>query len=163
MTVYLWMFCMHIMLSENQFAPILSFSPTVPPTDESTAPTTSPTAPPSFDVAFRMDEVQDYFCTQAQIAIIKAFQKLKIPLTIGIIAYRFGAQTSHLRDIKALVQSTESSVEVASNGWEYEDFSRLDGQNQSRLLQISKEKIENVLKNRWPECQSFCSALWFNQ
>jgi hypothetical protein len=41
-------------------------------------------------VAFRLDDIQDFFVTTAQLSIISLFKELQMPLTAGVIANYFG-------------------------------------------------------------------------
>lgn len=79
-------------------------------------------------VAFRLDDIQDYFVTKAQMAVITTFEQNNASLTVGIIGNHYGndsAITGFLQD--KLVRDYDSgfSIEIANHGWNHEDFSRL--------------------------------------
>lgn len=45
-------------------------------------------------VAFRLDDIQDYWISTSQQAVMGLFQQQNLPLTIGIIGNYFGADAS---------------------------------------------------------------------
>src|SRR3972149_5220914 len=69
-------------------------------------------------VAFRLDDIQDFWLNDVQIAIMEVFQKKQIPLTVGIVGNQFGNV----------------------------DFTQLPKDEQNLLLKKTNEKIYDVLK-----------------
>jgi len=105
----------------------LSFAPTEPPINS------------NVNVAFRLDEIQDWYCADAQIAVIKTFQQLKLPLTIGVIPFRLGAHQSHVDILKDLLKKAVAPLEVAANGFNFEKFNT-SLRDQSIVLLKAKKK-----------------------
>lgn len=94
-------------------------------------------------IAFRLDEVQDYTNSAAQIALINYFDKANIPITLGVIANKFGLDLN----ILSLVQDglTKGKVNIGSNGWNYELFTNYSLNDQITLLRQSRSKIQTTL------------------
>lgn len=94
-------------------------------------------------IAFRLDEVQDYTDTAAQIALINYFSQSNIPLTLGIVANKFGSDPT----IFSVVQNVTYSgkIEIAANGWNYELFSNYSIPEQVVLLEDSRAQIQTLL------------------
>jgi len=93
-------------------------------------------------VAFRMDDFQDYWITAGQEAIVDLFNSRKLPLTIGIISNFFGQDTAHVTHI---VNATKSGyIEVASHGYNHEDFTTFSAADQQTLLSESIAQIKQI-------------------
>ena len=104
---------------------------------------------PSFEscncVAFSLAGVQDYWLNDVQLEILNTFKKTKTDLTVGIIANYFGADEKLLGFFSSTLNDKSTEIEVANNGWEYEDFGKLDLNEQISLIQKSNDKISSVL------------------
>lgn len=92
-------------------------------------------------VAFRLDDIQDYFLSQAQIEIVRTFEERNASLTIGIIGNYFGDDPALLAFVKEKMKSTNFDMEVANHGWNHEDFTAFDKDEQSTLLSQSNDRI----------------------
>ncbi|MBI3639627.1 MAG: polysaccharide deacetylase family protein [Thaumarchaeota archaeon] len=95
-------------------------------------------------VAFRLNNIQDYWLDNVQTKIIDAFQQKNASLTIGIIGNSFGNDiklAGYLHDeIK-----TNPSLEIANNGWKFEDFTTYDQNEQSSFIKQTNDKIFSLL------------------
>ncbi|HSB56899.1 MAG TPA: polysaccharide deacetylase family protein [Nitrosopumilaceae archaeon] len=96
-------------------------------------------------VAFRLDDIQDYFLTDAQKKVITTFQKENASLTVGIIGNYFGNDKMIVDVIKAGLQNNKSKLEVANHGWNHEDFTSFNKTEQSQLIKKTDEKILKIL------------------
>eukprot|EP01118_Nematostelium_gracile_P002368 TRINITY_DN125_c0_g1_i2.p1 TRINITY_DN125_c0_g1~~TRINITY_DN125_c0_g1_i2.p1 ORF type:complete len:922 (-),score=233.70 TRINITY_DN125_c0_g1_i2:85-2808(-) len=105
-------------------------------------------------VAFRLDDVQDYYLAPAQRAVISTFQSKGAPLTIGIIGNVFGnAPLDEPNNMVTYLQSamTNSSasscfkLEIAHHGWLHEDFSLMTLAQQTTALNNGKNKVSQKL------------------
>lgn len=97
-------------------------------------------------VAFRLDDIQDYFVTKAQMEVITTFEQKNASLTVGIIGNHFGDDrviTGFLQD--KLDDDNGFSIEIANHGWNHEDFTLFTKEEQSTLLQQTDAKIMDVL------------------
>jgi peptidoglycan/xylan/chitin deacetylase (PgdA/CDA1 family) len=96
-------------------------------------------------VAFRLDDIQDYWLNNVQTAIIDTFQEKNASLTIGIIGNYFGNDTDLVTHIKEKMKNNSSQIEIANHGWNHEDFTQFSREQQSILMKNTNDKISNVL------------------
>jgi len=92
-------------------------------------------------VAFRLDDVQDFWLNDVQIGIVKTFVSSDLPLTIGIIADSFGSDPKTTNFIK----SNKNSLEIASHGFGTTPFTEYDKQTQNQLVKQSVNEIRDKL------------------
>ena len=97
-------------------------------------------------VAFRLDDIQDYFLNNVQIEIMNTFQKNNKSLTVGIIGNYFGNDTAIVNFLKEKLENNTSSLEIANHGWNHEDFTLFDKQEQAKLIKKTDDKISTILK-----------------
>jgi len=96
-------------------------------------------------VAFRLDDVQDYFLSPIQRSIIEVFQQQKTPLTIGIIANYFGLDATLLEYMKSILNDNQWDLEIANHGFNHEDFSSFTlDQQKSLLLQGVNKTLQTL-------------------
>jgi peptidoglycan/xylan/chitin deacetylase (PgdA/CDA1 family) len=96
-------------------------------------------------VAFRLDDIQDYFLNQAQMQVIETFEDRNASLTIGVIANYTGDDQVLLSFLKEKLESENFSIDVANHGMNHEDFSLLEREVQSDLLAAANEQIMATL------------------
>lgn len=96
-------------------------------------------------VAFRLDDVQDYFLNGAQIDIIKTFEQKQSSLTIGVIANVFGDDPNLVPLIKTLLTDDKIDLEVASHSWTHRVMTTLTKDQQIDDFAKSDKKIHDVL------------------
>lgn len=96
------------------------------------------------NVAFRVDDIQDYFCYRGQQAVLRAFVSSNTPVTVGIIAKGFGRQKDNVDFFVDIANN--KSIEVASHGYEHEDFAWYNLSEQKRLLSLSVSEISNIFR-----------------
>lgn len=92
-------------------------------------------------VAFRLDNIQDFWLNDVQIQTIKMFYEEDIPLTLGIVAGAFGSDQQLVSYVKSL---DKNKIIFAINGWTDEDISKLTKQEQADLIKRSKDKILEI-------------------
>ena len=109
-------------------------------------PDVSQVTPQSCDcVAFRFAPIQDYFLNNVQIEIIDTFVRKGSPITTGIVGNLFGNDAKLVDYIKNTLEKNGQLIEIANNGWEYEDFTDLTSEEQSSLIKQSNDQISSVL------------------
>ena len=109
-------------------------------------PGVSQVTPQSCDcVAFRFAPVQDYFLNNVQIEIIDMFVRKDSPITTGIVGNLFGNDIKLVDYIKNTLEKNGQLIEIANNGFEYEDFTDLTSEEQSSLIKQSNDQISSVL------------------
>jgi len=100
-------------------------------------------------VAFRFDDIQDYFLNRPQMEVINTFEEKNASLTVGIIGNHFGNDAAMRQFIQEKTafhgKSNGFSVEVANHGWNHEDFTLFTKDEQSALLQLTDVKIMDLL------------------
>jgi peptidoglycan/xylan/chitin deacetylase (PgdA/CDA1 family) len=97
-------------------------------------------------VFFRLDDIQDYYVEQQQIAIMNIFKELNESLTVGIIANHFGTHPPIFDFIKSNAFPTEPSptnwvLELAEHGYDHENFTAFNYSMQFSLLQKSNDNF----------------------
>lgn len=126
---------------EQKTTPVTS--PVPPITPPITPPTNNqvPPIPNCNCVAFRLDNVQDYWLDDVQIKMIDSFHSKGAGITVGIIGKAFGNDTKLVNYLK----TKTNNLDIAIGGWSFEDYTTLTKDQQSDLLQQSKAKISNML------------------
>ncbi|MGQ0792408.1 MAG: polysaccharide deacetylase family protein [Nitrosopumilaceae archaeon] len=93
-------------------------------------------------VAFRLDDIQDYWINDVQIEIMEIFNERDVPLTIGIIGSEIGED---IQIVSYINQSISSNLlEIANHGWKHEDFTEYDKETQSQLIKNTNEQLQNI-------------------
>ena len=92
-------------------------------------------------VAFRFDDVQDYWLNDVQIAYVNTFVDKNIPLTVGIIADSFGNDQKITNVIKDA--TSKNKLEIASQGVGNKPYTDFSKQEQDDLLKQSIAEIQN--------------------
>ncbi len=96
-------------------------------------------------VAFRLDDIQDYWLDNVQTKIIDTFQQKNASLTIGIIGNSLGSDTKLTGYIKEKIKTQNLSIQVANSGWKFEDFTTYGQDDQSLFIKESNDKISTLL------------------
>ena len=97
-------------------------------------------------MAFRLDDVQDLYLNDIQMAIIDMFREENAKLTIGIICNIFGNDSALLDHIRSATGDKENStIRVANHGWNHEDMTKLKKEEQVQLISRSNQKILSTL------------------
>jgi len=83
------------------------------------------------------------------------FMELKVPLTIGIIANHFGTDPVLVQVIATALKNNGKLLEVASHGFNHEDFTTFNLAQQISLLNQSVHKIAATLPQELGLIESF--------
>jgi len=94
-------------------------------------------------VAFRLDDVQDYWLDDVQIKVMDTFMQNNASLTIGIIGNYFGHDSKLVNHVKSIVDSN-TDVEIANHGWNHEDFTKFSRTEQSSLMKLTNDKMAMI-------------------
>ena len=95
-------------------------------------------------VAFSIDSFQDYWINDVQLELLETFEKTNTSVTVGIIGNHFGSDEKLVNFLKDLLNKNEPPIEIANNGWDYEDYTLLTKEEQSSLVKKGNERIENT-------------------
>ncbi|MBT8251521.1 MAG: DUF2334 domain-containing protein, partial [Nitrosopumilus sp.] len=99
-------------------------------------------------IAFRLDDVQDYWLNDVQIKIIKTFLDKNTPLTVGILANAFGNDQKLTNFVKENIIENGGKIEVATKGIGLTPFTNLNKNEQNQNLKESLDLIEEKLDTR---------------
>ena len=94
-------------------------------------------------VAFRLNDVQDYWLNQVQINIMDVFIQNNIPLTVGIIADSFGNDQKITTYVQENLKTDNVNLEIASKGIGLTAYTELDKDEQNENLKKSLDLIES--------------------
>ena len=94
-------------------------------------------------VAFRLDDIQDYWLNDVQTKIIDTFHEKNASLTIGMIGNYVNQDPKLIDDIKSKLGKTPE-LEIANHGWNHEDFTQFSREQQSILMKNTNEKIRRL-------------------
>ena len=95
-------------------------------------------------VAFRLDDIQDYWLNSVQMGVIDEFHKKNASMTIGIIGNYFGNDAPLVNFIKNTIGSSPE-IEVANHGWNHEHFPLHIEPTQEYLLNQTNHKVLSLL------------------
>ncbi len=93
-------------------------------------------------VAFRLDDIQDYWLNDVQIEIIDIFNERNLPLTIGIIGNDIGEDVQIVSFINQSIPN--NLLEIANHGWVHEDFTEYDKETQSNFIKNTNDKLQSI-------------------
>jgi len=93
-------------------------------------------------VIFRLDDVQDYYLNRTQLAVMNLFLEQNQPLSLGLISNLLGGDNAVVNEIRNGFHA--GKFELASHGWNHENFSKFGEQDQFNLLNNSSEKIQKI-------------------
>lgn len=96
-------------------------------------------------VAFRLDDIQDYWLNNVQMGIVDEFQKKNASLTIGIIGHYFGNDTKLVNFVKTRLVNNNPEIEIANHGWDHEHFALHMEPTQKYLLEKTNQKVNLTL------------------
>ena len=93
-------------------------------------------------VAFRLDDIQDFFTREAQVDLIRIFQEENVPLTMAVIG---GALHDDRELIGFLQTATPAGIEAANHGWVHSDHTALTGREQRDSIVRTNDRIRALL------------------
>ena len=94
-------------------------------------------------MAFRLDDVQDWWLNDVQIELIQLFSENNIPLTVGIIAGDFGNDPIIVDYVKD--ELNKDAIQIANHGLIHQPFSNFDKREQNEMIIESNKKIVEIL------------------
>lgn len=97
-------------------------------------------------VAFRLDDIQDFFLTDIQMELVETFQNNDVDLTIRVIANNIGKDIEITEFVKNI--SDDPRIEIANHGWDHETEVIGDNANRTRFVGLSADStFNNAQKN----------------
>lgn len=109
-------------------------------------PTPTPTPVGSGYVAFKLEQVEDWYHSAAAAAVLQAFTSANVPLTVGVIGNYFKGEDSTIAvPLFNALKNCSLKVEVAANGYTFVDYSKKSAAVQSSDIASARTAIYNVL------------------
>jgi len=93
-------------------------------------------------VAFRMDDIQNYWLLEPQLEVLETFREYNVPVTIGVIGNDFEEDIANY--VQNITSSENSNIEIANHSWTHENFAALDKDHQNQLIKNTNDRIFNV-------------------
>ena len=90
-------------------------------------------------IAFRLDDVQDYWLADTQIDLINMFAEKNIPLTIGVIGNFTGSDQKLTSVIKENVG--KNNIEIANHSWNNDVLAGMSEALQEKYIADANERI----------------------
>ena len=100
-------------------------------------------------VIFRLSGIQDYFANLAQIAIMDLFMDKNQSLSLGLVMNNLGTDTGIVREISEGFKRA-GLFELALNGWNFTDYSKLTEPEQKNSLIKANEKMDVLFGSTSP-------------
>lgn len=97
-------------------------------------------------VAFRMDDIQDYWIKDGQTAPMNIFLSKNKPLTLGLIMNHVGDDLDIVNAIRN--GSDKGLFELAIHGWDHVEYTTLNEKEQRDLIYKSNDKMNKLFGNR---------------
>ncbi|MBI5698228.1 MAG: polysaccharide deacetylase family protein, partial [Thaumarchaeota archaeon] len=121
--------------------------PKTKPTQQNDTEQTVSPEPNCNCVAFRLDNIQDFWLTDVQNTAIDTFTQDKIPLTLTVIGKFIGDDPKTVNYIKEKLES-KSQIQIGSRGWEYVDHTSYDKEKQTASLKQTNDKIKKTFNKK---------------
>ncbi|MFN3655531.1 MAG: polysaccharide deacetylase family protein, partial [Candidatus Nitrosotenuis sp.] len=95
-------------------------------------------------VAFRLDNIQDFWLNDVQNTVIDIFDKNNTPLTLTVIGKYLGDDPKVTDFLKSKLDSKTSKIRLANRGWEHIDHTSFDKEKQTASILKTNEKIAKL-------------------
>ena len=96
-------------------------------------------------VAFRFDDVQDYFLNNAQIQMMSLFREMDAGLTIGVVGGVTGKDPRLIEVINEQLQ-TNPKFEIASHTWNHVIMNNISTEKQEEEIKSTDDKIYELFQ-----------------
>jgi len=92
-------------------------------------------------VAFRLDDIQDWYLRNQQEKVMDIFLEKNASLTVGVIGNYFGKDKLLLSYLQNRTQDKNAPIEIANHGWNHENFATFSEADQSSLINKTNQKL----------------------
>ena len=96
-------------------------------------------------VVFRMDDIQDYWIQEGQLAPMDIFISKNQSLTLGLIMNAIGNDEKIVNKVRH--GSGSGLFELAINGWNTTDYTKLSQKEQQYSLELANQKMQMLFGN----------------
>ena len=91
-------------------------------------------------VAFRLDDVQDYFSREAQMDMVRLFNEENATLTLAVI----GGFLHDDQELIKFLQNSTYNMEIANHGWVHSDHTQMTIAEQQNSIIKTNEHIKEL-------------------
>ena len=96
-------------------------------------------------VVFKMDDIQDYWIQEGQITPMNIFISKNQSLTLGLIMNAIGNDEKIINKVR---EGSDSGLfELAINGWNTTDYTKLSQKEQEYSLNLANQKMQTLFGN----------------
>jgi peptidoglycan/xylan/chitin deacetylase (PgdA/CDA1 family) len=95
-------------------------------------------------IIFRLDDVKDYCCSVAQIAVMDLFIAKGHTISLGLEMNSIGGDKALME--KILQGNNKGLWELCLHGWAHEDYSKLNKVEQENLLRKCNTEMQNLFR-----------------
>jgi 3D (Asp-Asp-Asp) domain-containing protein/peptidoglycan/xylan/chitin deacetylase (PgdA/CDA1 family) len=99
-------------------------------------------------VVFRMDDLQDYWISTAQITAMNLFLSKHIPLSLAIIMNSIGNDSQVVDKIREGSKAPNALFELAVHGWNHVNYADLSKKEQADTLNKANDKMLQLFGNK---------------
>jgi len=99
-------------------------------------------------IAFRVDNIQDFWLNDVQGNLLKIFEENDVDITVGILGKFFGEDPIIINHLNSTIQNKKIQVKFANSGWEFVDHSKYDNIAQSSSIQQTNDKVNGIFKEK---------------
>lgn len=96
-------------------------------------------------IAFRLDDIQDYYISNAQKAVVDLFREFELPLTIGVIGNKIGQDATMVNYLREAMWDPNFEMEISNHGFNHESFPSFTLEQQTKLINDSNHAISRAL------------------
>jgi peptidoglycan/xylan/chitin deacetylase (PgdA/CDA1 family) len=97
-------------------------------------------------VVFRFDDIQDYYLTDAQVAMMNLFISKNQSLSLGLIMNHIGNDSKIINKVHEGDQ--KGLFELALHGWNHVDYTKISEQEQKDTLFKANEKMQKLFGHK---------------
>jgi len=98
-------------------------------------------------VAFRLDNVQDYYLSDVQKELINLFLSKDAPITLGIIGKNFGSDVELINFLKSTASEHEKLIAIGNHGGTT-DITTMNEDEQFELITNTNNNISNLIEKK---------------
>lgn len=95
-------------------------------------------------VAFRLDNIQDYYLVDVQKELIGLFLNKNVPVTVGVIGKSFGSDTELVDYLRTTVSEHRDLIGIGNHG-SINDITLMSADEQSALIKYTNDKITDFI------------------
>ena len=98
-------------------------------------------------VAFRLDNVQDYYLIDVQKELINLFLGKDVPITVGIIGKNFGSDTELTNFLKTTISENDKLIAIGNHAGTA-DITTMNKDEQLELIKNTNNNIFNLIEKK---------------